>query len=71
MVIQQLEKNREFKINKINPMNPTNPVTYGLVDKNNEQIAGKYSEKDLLRSVFNFDSNQKVLESMKTFHQFE
>ena len=61
--------NRElFKIYKINN---TNPVTYGLVDENNEQIEGKYYEQELLRSIFNFKSNQKVLESMNDFHKFE
>ena len=61
--------NRElFKIHKINP---TNPVTYGLVDENNEQIEGKYYEQELLRSIFNFDSNNKTLESMNIFHKFE
>ena len=57
-----------FKIQKINP---TNPVTYGLVDKNNEQIDGKYYEQELLRSVFNSKSNNKTLESMNIFHQYE
>ena len=61
--------NRElFKIHKINP---TNPVTYGLVDESNEQIEGKYYEQELLRSVFNFKSNNKTLESMNIFHKFE
>ena len=61
--------NRElFKIHKINP---NNPVTYGLVDENNEQIEGKYYEQDFLRSVFNFKSNNKTLESMNIFHKFE
>ena len=61
--------NRElFKIHKINN---TNPVTYGLVDENNEQTEGKYYEQELLRSVFNFDSNNKTLESMNIFHKFE
>ena len=61
--------NRElFKIHKINP---TNPVTYGLVDENNEQIEGKYYEQELLRSVFNFESNNKTLESMNVFHRYE
>ena len=59
--------NRElFKIHK---SNPTNPVTYGLVDENIEQI--KYYEQELLRSVFNFKSNNKTLESMNIFHKFE
>ena len=61
--------NRElFKIHKINP---TNPGTYSLVDENNEQIEGKYYEQELLRSVFNFESNNKTLESLNIFHQYE
>ena len=61
--------NRElFKIHKIIP---TNPVTYGLVDENNEQTEGKYYEQELLRSIFNFKSNNKTLESMNIFHQNE
>ena len=64
-----LNWNRElFKIHKINP---TNSVTYGLVDENNEQREGKYYEQELLRSIFNFKSNNKTLESMKIFHQYE
>ena len=61
--------NRElFKIHKVNE---TNPVTCGLIDENNEQIERKYFEQELLRSVFNFKSNNKTLESMNIFHQFE
>ena len=61
--------NRE--LSKIHKINPTNPVTYGLVDENNEQIEGKYYEQELLRSVFNFKSNNKTLESMNNFHRYE
>ena len=57
-----------FKIHKINP---TNPVRYGSVDENNEQIEGKYYEQELLRSVFNFKTNNKTLESLNFFHQYE
>ena len=61
--------NRElFKIHNINK---TNPVTYTLNDENGEIIQGKYYEQELLRSIFNFDSNNKTLESMNIFHQFE
>ena len=61
--------NRElFKIHKISP---TNPVTYGLVVENNKQIEGKHYEQELLRSVFNFKSNNKTLENMNIFHKFE
>ena len=61
--------NRElFKIHKINS---TNPVTYTLNDENGEIIQEKYYEQELLRSIFNFDSNNKTLESMNIFHNFE
>ena len=61
--------NRElFKIHKLNS---TNTVTYTLEDENKENIQGKYYEQELLRSIFNFDSNNKTLESMKIFHQNE
>ena len=61
--------NREmFKIHKVNE---TNRVTYGIVDENNEQIEGRYFEQELLRSVFNFESNNKTLESMNIFRHFE
>ena len=61
--------NRElFKIHNINE---TNPVTYTLNDENGEIIQGKYYEQELLRSIINFDSNNKTLESMNIFHKFE
>ena len=61
--------NRElFKIHSINS---TNPVTYTLNDENGEIIQGKYYEQELLESIFNFDSNNKTLESMNIFHNFE
>ena len=61
--------NRElFKIHSINK---TNPVTYTLEDENKEIIQRKYYEQELLGSIFNFDSNNKLLESMNIFHQNE
>ena len=61
--------NRElFKIHSINK---TNPVTYTLNDENGEIIQGKYYEQELLGSIFDFDSNNKTLESMNIFHRFE
>ena len=61
--------NRElFKIHSINK---TNPVTYTLNDENGEIIQGKYYEQELLSSIFDFDSNNKTLESMNIFHKFE
>ena len=57
--------NRElFKIHKINS---TNPVTYTLEDEHIEIIQGKYYEQELLRSIFNYDSNNKTLESLNIF----
>ena len=61
--------NREFL--KILSINSTNPVTYTLEDENKEIIQGKHYEKELVRSIFNFDSNNKTLESMNIFHKFE
>ena len=61
--------NREFF--KIHKINSTNPVTYTLEDENGEIIQGKYYEQELSRSIFNFDSNNKTLESMNIFHQNE
>ena len=61
--------NRELL--KIHSINKTNPVTYTLNDENGEMIQGKYFEQELLRSIFNFDSNNKTLESMNIFHKFE
>ena len=61
--------NRElFKMHKIIS---TNPVTYTLEDENKEIIQGKYYEQELLRSIFNFDFNNKTLESMNIFHKLE
>ena len=56
---------------KIHKINSTNPVTYILNDENGEIIQGKYYEQELLRSVLNFDSNNKTLESMNIFHKSE
>ena len=56
---------------KIHNINKTNPVTYTLNDENGEIIQGKYYEQELLRSIFNFDSNNKTLETMNIFHKFE
>ena len=61
--------NRElFKIHKIKS---TNPVTYILEDENGEILQGKYYEQELIGSIFNFDSNNKTLESLDVFHKIE
>ena len=57
--------NRE--IFKINQITYTNPLTYTLEDENGEIIQGKYYQQELLRSVFDFNTNRKTLESMNIF----
>ena len=57
--------NRElFKVNEV--LN-TQPLTYKMEDINGEIIEGKYYEQELLKSEFDFESNNKVLESLNIF----
>ena len=57
--------NRElFKFNEVLK---TQPLTYKIGDINGEIIEGKYYEQDLLKSEFDFESNNKVLESLNIF----
>ena len=57
--------NRElFKVNEV--LN-TQTLTYKIEDINGEIIVGKYSEQELLKSEFDFESNNKVLESLNIF----
>ena len=54
--------NRElFKVNEVLK---TQPPTYKREDIKGEIIEGKYYEQELLKSEFDFDSNNKVLESI-------
>ena len=54
--------NRElFKINEVLK---TQPPTYKIEDINGEIIEGKYYEQELLKSKFDFESNNKVLETL-------
>ena len=54
--------NRElFKVNEVIK---TKPPTYKIEDINGEIIEGKYYEHELLKSEFDFESNNKVLESL-------
>ena len=54
--------NRElFKVNEVLK---THPPTYKMEDINGEIIEGKYYEQELLKSEFDFESNNKVLESL-------
>ena len=57
--------NRElFKVNEVLK---TQPPTYQIEDINGEIIEGKYYEQELLKSEFDFESNNKVLESLNLF----
>ena len=57
--------NRElFKVNEV--LN-TQPLTYKIEDMNGEIIEGKHYEQELLKSEFEFESNNKVLESLNIF----
>ena len=57
--------NRElFKVNEILK---TQPPTYKIEDTNGEIIEGKYYEQELLKFVFDFESNNEVLESLDIF----
>ena len=53
--------NRElFKVNEVLNIQP---LTYKIEDINGELIEGKYYEQELLKSEFDFESNNEVLES--------
>ena len=54
--------NREFF--KFNKVLKTQPPTYKIEDINGEIIEGKNYEQELLKSEFDFESNNKVLESL-------
>ena len=49
---------------KVNEVLKTQPPTYKIEDINGEIIEGKYYEQELLKSEFDFESNNKVLESL-------
>ena len=49
---------------KVNEVPKTQPLTYKIEDINGEIIEGKYYEQELLKSEFDFESNNKVLESL-------
>ena len=54
--------NRElFQVNEILK---TQPPTYKIEDMNGEIIEGTYYEQELIKSEFDFESNNKVLESL-------
>ena len=57
--------NRElFKVNEVLK---THPPTYKIENINGEITEGKYYEQELLKSEFDFESSNKVLESLNIF----
>ena len=52
---------------QVNEVLKTQPPTYKIEDINGEIIEGKYYEQELLKSEFDFESNNKVLESLNIF----
>ena len=49
---------------KFNETLKTQRPTYKIEDMNGEIIEGKYYEQELLKSEFDFESNNKILESL-------
>ena len=49
---------------KVNEVLKTQPPTHKIEDINGDIIEGKYYEHELLKSEFDFESNNKVLESL-------
>ena len=60
---RELFKVLKFKVLSIEVLK-TQPPTYKIEDINGEIIEGKYYEQELLKSEFDFESNNKVLESL-------
>ena len=57
--------NRElFKVNKVLK---TQPLTFKIEDINGEIKEGKYYEQELIKFEFDFESNNKVFESLNIF----
>ena len=52
------------KLFNVNEVLKTQPPTYKREDMNGEIIEGKYHEQELFKSECDFESNNKVLESL-------
>ena len=52
---------------KVKEVLKTQPPTYKIEDKNGEIIEGKYNEQEFLKSEKDFESNNKVLESLNIY----
>ena len=59
--------NWNIELFKVNEVLKTQPPTYKIEDMDGEIIEGKYYEHELLKSEFDFESNNNVLESLNIF----
>ena len=64
IVSKRYTSNWNRELFKVNEVLRTQPTTYRIEDINGEIIEGKYYEQDLLKSEFDFESNNKILESL-------
>ena len=56
--------NCNIELFKVIEVLKTQPPTYKIEDMNGEIIGSKYYEQEILKSEFDFESNNKVLESL-------
>ena len=49
---------------KVNEVLKSQPPTYKIEDINGEIIEGKYYEQELLKSEFDFELNNQIIESL-------
>ena len=54
---------------KVNKVSKTQASTHKIEDINGEIIEGKYYEQELLKSEFDFESNNKILESLNIYRR--
>ena len=57
-----------FEIRKINS---STPATYTLEDESLEQLEESLFQPELQKSIFDFDWNRKVLDSLTNFHKLK
>ena len=67
MEFRAISSNWNRELFKVNEILKTQSPTYKIEDMNEEIIEGKYYEQELIKSEFDFESNNKVLESLNIF----
>ena len=56
--------NQNRKIIRVNQLLKTQPPTYTIENMDGERVEGKNSEQEILKSDFDFESNNRVLEPL-------